>query len=81
MGQLWGIYGSLMGQLQGSYGAVTGQLWGSCGAAVGRTWQPQLQEGAADQHQLAEVELVGEALPLRLVQDALVVVVPAGGWG
>lgn len=37
---------------------------------------PDVDEGVVGHHQLAEVELVGEALPFGLVQDPLVVVVP-----
>ena len=35
-----------------------------------------VQQWVVDQHHFAEVKLVGEALALRLVKDALVVVVP-----
>ena len=37
-----------------------------------------VDEGVVDQHQLVEVELVGEPLPFGLVEDSLVVVISAG---
>lgn len=38
-----------------------------------------VDEGVVDQHQLVEVELVGEPLPFGLVEDSLVVVISGGG--
>lgn len=36
-----------------------------------------VQDGVVHQHDLTEVELVGETLPFGFVQNALVVVIPA----
>lgn len=36
-----------------------------------------VQDGVVDQHHLTEVELVGEAFAFGLVQNPLVVVIPA----
>ena len=56
---------------------------GCCGAPVSEVVLGQqeggvchVQQWVVDQHHFAEVKLVGEALALRLVKDALVVVVP-----
>lgn len=42
------------------------------------TCRPHVYEGVVDEDQLVEVELVGEALAFRFVQDPFVVVIPAG---
>ena len=47
-------------------------MWTPC------TCGPHVYEGVVDKDQLVEVELVGEAFSFSLVQDPLVVVIPAG---
>lgn len=42
------------------------------------TGQPHVDERVINQHQLVEVELVGEPLALGLVQNAFVIVIAVG---
>lgn len=42
------------------------------------TSQPHINERVINQHQFVEVELVGEPLPLGLVQNAFVVIIAVG---